>query len=348
MPHEEAPSALAQAIHTDRLLAHLQALEGERHPVTSPGRLAQAQEYVTAQWRSWGLRVVSDEFSYSGQSFVNLVARPSHALDPSTHPAHVAEQSQVYGARSPRAEHGTRCEAGFRPTDNSAGLHRPRLIIGAHLDTVVGTPGADDNASGVAALLELSRVAATYPWQIPVEFVAFALEELGMIGSQAYAAGLRQAGVRLLGMLSLEMIGYTETQGLQHYPWFLRGRFPTVGTYIGVVGNRRSRRLLDTVAGAMRTIEQLPVQTITLPGNGGLVAESRLSDHAPFWDHGYPALLMTDTAFLRNPHYHQPSDTVQTLDVPFLTNVTRGIAAALESLNNPIPTSKSQTPNKHQ
>lgn len=207
----------------------------------------------------------------------------------------------------------------------------PRLLIGAHVDTVPGTPGADDNASGLAVLLEASRLlAAAPPRALPVEFVAFTHEELGMIGSHRYAAALQKAKTPLLGMLSLEMVGFTESEGLQHYPWFLKGRYPSLGNYLGLAANRHSHHLLQDIANAMRTVPDLPVETMILPGNGWVFPESRLSDHAPFWDRGYPALLVTDTAFFRNPHYHQPTDTVETLDLAFLTKVTQGIVAVIE------------------
>jgi len=208
-----------------------------------------------------------------------------------------------------------------------------RLIIGAHLDTVPGTPGADDNASGVAVLLEASRLFADRPPLLPLEFAAFTLEELGMIGSARYAKTLRDARAPVLGMLSLEMVGFTESAGLQHYPWFLKGRYPATGNYLGLAANGRSRPLLDAVTRAMRTIPGLPVETMVLPGNGWVFPESRLSDHAPFWDRGYPALLVTDTSFFRNPHYHQRSDTVDTLDLDFLTKVTQGVVATIETLS---------------
>ena len=208
----------------------------------------------------------------------------------------------------------------------------PPLIIGAHLDTVPGTPGADDNASGVAVMLEASRLVASQPPRHAVEFVAFTLEELGMIGSTHYAARLHKDRMPIRGMLSLEMVGFTESAGRQHYPWFLAGRYPALGTYLGLAANRRSRRLLERVAGAMRTVPGLPIETMVLPGNGWVLPESRLSDHSPFWDRGYPALLVTDTAFFRNPHYHQPSDTVETLDLNFLTHVCQGLVAAIERL----------------
>lgn len=209
----------------------------------------------------------------------------------------------------------------------------PRLIVGAHLDTMPGSPGADDNASGVAVMLEASRLLAAHPAALPIEFIAFSLEELGMIGSHHYADRLRRANTPVLGMLSLEMVGFTESQGLQHYPWFLRGRYPSIGNYLGLAANTRSRALLDNVAGAMRSIPALPVETMVIPGNGWVFPECRLSDHAPFWDRGYPALLVTDTAFFRNPHYHQASDTVETLDLDFITKVTQGIIATIESLS---------------
>lgn len=282
---------MASVVQSDRLRAHLKALEGERHPATSPERLQAATRYVLDQWRASQLTIDSHEFLYLGERFVNWIARPA-----------------------------------------SCPSSGPRLILGAHLDTVPGTPGADDNASGVAALLEIGRAIAASTWKLPIECVIFALEELGMIGSTHYVKLLRRTRAPVLGMCSLEMIGFTESQGLQRYPWFLQGRYPSTGTFIGLAANTRSRVLLATVAEAMRTVPSLPVETIMIPGSGWMVPESRLSDHAPFWDHGYPALLVTDTSFFRNPHYHQASDTVDTLDLAFLTKVTQGLVAAVETL----------------
>ncbi len=209
-----------------------------------------------------------------------------------------------------------------------------RLLIGAHVDTVVGTPGADDNASGVAVMLETARVVAEHLPEVPVEFAGFNLEEVGMVGSSHYARDVKRAGVPLLGMLSLEMVGFTERQGLQHYPLMLKPFYPRVGTFIGLVANRRSRAFLQTVVQAMRAVPDLPVEMVVLPGNGWLVPESRLSDQSPFWDAGYPALMVTDTAFLRNPHYHRPTDTVDTLDLDFMRRVCQGVVALTASLRS--------------
>jgi hypothetical protein len=112
----------------------------------------------------------------------------------------------------------------------------------------------------------------------------------------------------------------------------LAGRYPDVGDFIGVVGNEASGALVEAVVQSLRQIDGLPVQTLLVPGNGAVLPESRLSDHASFWDRGLPALMVTDTSFLRNPHYHQASDTPDTLDYPFLTQVTAGICLAVERL----------------
>jgi len=286
-------SRLIEQVSQAQLLTHLRRLEGERHPFDSPERLQAAQDYVVAHWRALGLTISYDEFSYLGQRFVNVIARHT-------------------------------------PAGTSGG--GAKFIIGAHLDTVPGSPGADDNASGVAVMLEVSRLVASGPPRGNLEFIAFTLEELGMLGSAHYAKTLRKAKVTLAGMLSLEMVGFTESQGRQQYPWFLRGRYPAIGNYLGLAANSRSHTLLDAVAHAMRTVPGLPIETMTVPGNGWVFPECRLSDHSPFWDRAYPALLVTDTSFFRNPHYHQPSDTVETLDLDFLTKVTQGIVATVEHL----------------
>ncbi|MBI4356099.1 MAG: M28 family peptidase [Candidatus Omnitrophica bacterium] len=208
----------------------------------------------------------------------------------------------------------------------------PGFVVGAHFDAVPGTPGADDNASGVAALLEVARLAAGWQPRVTIRCVGFNIEEYAMAGSLHYAERLKRGRERLLGMVSLEMLGFTEHVGLQRYPPRLGRRLPAKGNYVGVVGNRRSKRLLRHMADHLRAVPELPVESLTVPLNGWLQPMTRLSDHSPFWDRGYPALLVTDTAFLRNPHYHASSDTLATLDLPFLTRITQGIVSALYDL----------------
>ncbi len=200
------------------------------------------------------------------------------------------------------------------------------IILGAHLDAVSGAPGADDNASGVAVLLESARLLAQAHLHSQLLVCAFNLEELNMIGSTSFAAKLKTAGARVGAMIALEMVGYTDSRpGSQSYPAGLGWLYPKRADFIGVIGNWRSISLLRSFAGKMREVPGLAVETLAVPGNGDLIAAVRLSDHSPFWDLGYPALMITDTAFYRNPHYHSASDTLDTLDIDFMAKVCRGV-----------------------
>ncbi|MBI2987424.1 MAG: M28 family peptidase [Deltaproteobacteria bacterium] len=209
----------------------------------------------------------------------------------------------------------------------------PPIILGAHFDSVEGSPGADDNASGVAVLLEVARILSGLRLHSQVLFCAFNLEELNMIGSAHFAKKLKAAGVKVRAMVSLEMVGFTDPKpGSQQYPVGLRWFYPDRGDFIGVIGNWRSSLLLRQFSRLLRQVRGLSVETLTVMGNGFLVPQVRLSDHSPFWDLGYPALLVTDTAFFRNPHYHGPSDTVETLDLEFMARVCQGVIHAVLNL----------------
>jgi Zn-dependent M28 family amino/carboxypeptidase len=209
----------------------------------------------------------------------------------------------------------------------------PLVIIGAHYDSVYNSPGADDNASAVAGLIELAHWIGP---RLPVEacharlqLAAYDLEEYGLIGSDLHGREIKAADVPFRGMISLEMLGYTNhRKGSQQMPAFLRGMYPDVANFIGVVGNQKSIALLRVVAEALRAVPGLPVEHLEVPGDGHLLPQTRLSDHSSFWDQGYPALMITDTSFFRNPHYHQVSDTPDTLDYPFLARVTVGVCEA--------------------
>ncbi|MDA0836051.1 MAG: M28 family peptidase [Planctomycetota bacterium] len=209
----------------------------------------------------------------------------------------------------------------------------PRICLGAHLDSVANSPGADDNASAVASLLEIARLLpGCWPDDSPfdVEFIVFDLEERGMLGGAAHAQLMATHNIPLVGMISLEMLGYCDHHpGSQNILPGLEGLYPTTGNFIGVVGNERSREFRQAFCDGLREIENLPVEWLDVPGNGESFPPSRLSDHSPFWDRGYPALMVTDTSFLRNPHYHTPNDTAETLDFEFLEKVTLGCLKAI-------------------
>jgi Zn-dependent M28 family amino/carboxypeptidase len=215
------------------------------------------------------------------------------------------------------------------PSANQSNL--PPILIGAHYDAVPGTPGADDNGTGVAVLLELASVFATKPAKYPLRLIAFDLEEYGLLGSTAYAETLKQANQPLRLMLSLEMLGYCDrNKSSQSYPPGLKYFYPSTGDFITLVGNLTTIPDLIRLSRCIR--QHTPCEWLPVFNQGKLVPQTRLSDHSPFWDRGYAAMMVTDTAFLRNRHYHQPSDTIDTLDLDFLTTVCQGLIEAIYAL----------------
>lgn len=195
----------------------------------------------------------------------------------------------------------------------------PRLVLGAHYDVFQG-PGADDNASGVAGLLELARMIAKARPELPhrLDLVAFTLEEppyfrTENMGSHVYARRLVEEKAELKLMISVEMIGfYSDEPGSQSYPmgilnWF----YPDKANFIGVIGTIFARSSVARVKSLMRVSDELPVRSINAPA---LLTGVDFSDHWSFWQNGLPAVMVTDTAFLRNPNYHEPTDTPDSLD----------------------------------
>ena len=206
---------------------------------------------------------------------------------------------------------------------------RRPLLVGAHYDGPLQSIGADDNASAVAALLELGRRWRASPPKRPVWLVAFDLEEWGLIGSSVLAEQLRAEQQQLKLMVSLEMLAYTSEQ--QIYPHPAMGRlYGNRGDFIALVANARAGLILTQLTHAMG--QHVKSKALPVPRAGTDVPAVRRSDHSPFWDQGYNALMVTDTSFMRNPHYHQMSDTIETLDLPFLASVIDGLALALGEL----------------
>lgn len=209
------------------------------------------------------------------------------------------------------------------------------LLIGAHYDSVAGSPGANDNGSGVAALLELSRQLAARPPQGAIRFVAFVNEEppffyWNQMGSMVYASAARRRGDDIRLMISLETMGYfTDAPGSQRYPPLFRLCYPDRGNFIGFVSDLRSRRWLRRTVSLFRRHSDFPVESVAMvrwvPGIGW-------SDHLSFWRQGYPALMITDTAPYRYPWYHTPNDTPDKVDYAALGRITAGLAATLRSL----------------
>jgi Zn-dependent M28 family amino/carboxypeptidase len=279
------------------LREHVRALTveiGPRAP-SIPGTLPRAASYIRAVLEAAGLLVREQAYDYEGQRVTNLLA---------TEPSRSGASSYY--------------------------------LVGAHYDTVPTTPGADDNASAVAVMVELARRMAKMKPVAPIVFAAFTLEEppasnTGHQGSRRFVAEARVQGDRVLGAIILEMVGYTAPR--QVYPFLPRWPgYPAQGNFIGLICNWRSLTFGRAVRRSFRENARLPVSSLFLPFNGWLIPETRWSDHAPFWDARLPALMVTDTAFFRNPHYHLPSDTIDTLDFRFMAKLVSSLELALREL----------------
>jgi len=209
------------------------------------------------------------------------------------------------------------------------------VVIGAHYDTVDEAPGADDNASGVAAMLALARRMARERPARTIRFVAFVNEEppnfqTRTMGSWQYAKRSRARSEKIVAMLSLEAIGYYDSEsGSQQYPPPLNVLYPDRGDFIGFVSNVGSRALLRRALGTFRRHAHFPSQGAALPP---AIPQAGWSDQWSFWQFGYPALMVTDTAVFRNPHYHRPTDTPETLDYERTARVVDGLLAVVREL----------------
>jgi len=217
------------------------------------------------------------------------------------------------------------------------GTEQPRevVIIGAHYDTVPGCPGANDNGTGVVALLALARRAAEWKPDRTLRFVAFANEEAPHfqtreMGSWIHARGCKRRREDVKAMLSLETIGYfSDREGSQQYPSVLQRYYPSRGNFIAFVGNMRSQSLVKEMVGSFRASAKFPSEGGSmpswLPGIGW-------SDHWSFWQFGYPGVMVTDTAPFRYPHYHKPTDTPDRVDYARMALVVEGLEAVIKEL----------------
>lgn len=287
----------------DRLQTHLQQIARDRDPYLATAGHFFVREYIRAQLAQWGT-VETHAFPEQGKVFQNLIL--NLPAQPENSKPRISLQRSVSTPKSP-------------------------ILIGAHYDAAPGSPGADDNATGVAVLLEMARLFTAEPARYPIRLVAFDLEETSYdrAGSTYYANSLQGEPLRL--MLSLEMLGYCDqTPGSQRYPTGLQLFYPDRGNFIGLIGNIKT--LPDLIRLSRYVRQYQPCEWLPAGKRGLIVPESRRSDHAVFWDKGYRALMVTDTSFLRNPHYHKSSDRLETLDLDFLTNVCRGLVSALQQL----------------
>ena len=209
------------------------------------------------------------------------------------------------------------------------------VVVGAHYDSVAGCPAANDNGTGVAAVLELAQRFSRRPQPRTIRFVAFVNEEppffhTAHMGSAVYANAAKARGDRVTAMLSLETMGYySDEPGSQHYPAEIASLYPDVGNFIGFVANDASAQLLSEVRLAFEQKTRFPVQSMAGPAD---VDGIGWSDHWSFWQAGYPAIMVTDTAPFRYPWYHTVHDTTDKIDFEKLAQVVDGIEAVIVSL----------------
>jgi hypothetical protein len=279
-----------------RLMAHVEMLGrtiGERH-LGRPQALRAATEYIRQVWGDQGLAVTEERFEVGGQPCLNLV-------------------TQIPGGQQ-SDEH---------------------LVVGAHYDSVYGSPGANDNGTGVAALLEMSRQLRDHPLARTVRLVAFVNEEppyflTNEMGSRVHARRAHQRGERILGMLSLETIGYySGARGTQHYPAPFGRLYPDIGNFLAVVGNLASRRLVVDFMTQFMSATDFPIEGVaTFEGVPGI----NWSDHSSFWTEGYPALMLTDTAPFRYAEYHTAQDVPERVTRREFARAAHGIIHAVRRL----------------
>ncbi|MFW5924683.1 MAG: M28 family peptidase [Myxococcota bacterium] len=233
-----------------------------------------------------------------------------------------------------------RYEADGHPCDNLAveipGTDRADeiVVVGAHYDSAFGSPGANDNGTGVAAVLAFARRwAARAPGRRTLRLVAFTNEEVPhtheeSMGSLRYARRCRRQQERIVAMLALETMGYySNAPHSQSYPLPMTPLYPNRGSFIGFVGNLGSLPLVRRSAAAFRRHSDFPCRSAILPG---WVPGVAWSDHASFWSQGYPGIMVTDTAPFRYPHYHRPSDTPDKVDYPRLARVVEGLMGVVD------------------
>ncbi len=271
----------------------LRHLVGERHPLSSPVRLQQAEAYLRRRFSEAGLAVTAHEFEALGKTYCNVI-----------------------GTARSTSRHD---------------VQAPPLILAAHFDTVEGSPGADDNASALAVILDAARQIRRLKLARPIHFIGFNLEEHNLLGSFAYASLLRKNHQAIHGAIVVECVGYaTHQEGSQKIPPGVPIAVPATGDFLAVIGNERSHAFTGAVAQAMTS--HLPIVPLVVPGNGERLPDTRRSDHTSFWEHGFPAVMLTDTANFRNPHYHRPTDTLDTLNLDFMASVADGLTAAIIAL----------------
>lgn len=318
-PVAKADGAAVQAgVTADRLIAHIKALPTGRAAwgdERSKAGLRETEALLVAALKEMGYEPVLDPVDFLGSRSGDAAAMPE------------------------------------KPWNNIIveipGKTRPEevLILAAHFDAVPGSPGADDNGTGVATVLEAARVLKDAPMQRTVRLIFFNLEEVGLVGSRAYVQRIKPdldaKKYTILGMASIDMIGYYSSEpNSQKSPIPPMGKFkpPTVGDFIGTAGILAHRHFSQALDKAMHAAEpgEQGVKTVVVDFLPIAPPDLLRSDHAPFLAVGIPAVIMSDTANFRSAHYHKPTDTIETLDAERFAVGARSIIGAYHALAGPV------------
>ena len=287
----------------DGLRRHVEAVAGKigERNVWKYDALNATVEYMTRELRDAGYAVTEQPYKVQGKTVKNL-------------------EAELRGTRATAASPGE------------------VLVVGAHYDSVRGCPGANDNGTGVAAVLEIARAMAKDRPARTVRFVMFVNEEppffhTDAMGSLVYAKACKARGDEVVGMISMETIGfYSDEKGSQKYPPPFDVMFPDTGNFIGFVADERSGAFLNEVMGSFRGHTRFPSQGVAAPAD---VQGVGWSDHWSFWQVGYPALMVTDTAPFRYRHYHEPTDTPDKVDYDRAARVVAGMVRVTRALASP-------------
>lgn len=292
---------IASEVNIERLKGYVKEIEGLRHGWENYDALEERAKYIEETLRSFKLDVENQEVPFYGRTYRNIIA-----------------------------------------TMEGIDKEKDWILLGAHYDAAWGSPGADDNASGVAVLLEAAHILSSQKLHGTVQFIAFTLEEPQpqtlsfLIGSDHFAKEAKKLNKRYEAVFVLESVGYTDNaEGSQTVPIFVRIPVPKKGNFLGVIANRRSKAIMNAFHSiASEYVPDLVVVPYKVPLSGRIIPETRFSDHASFWNHGYPALMLTDTAMFRNPHYHTHHDRHETLDFAFIENVSKAVVSVIGILAN--------------
>ncbi|MBK8723725.1 MAG: M28 family peptidase [Saprospiraceae bacterium] len=292
---------IVNQVDTNRLRKELTYIQGIRHRTAGKVHLAEVQDSLSHQFVNLGLDTAIQRFTYSGYDAKNIMGATKS----------IGNEDSLY-------------------------------ILCAHYDSVNNGPGADDNGSGVVGMNEIARIFAPYSFKKKIKFIGFDLEEAGLIGSTKFITNKGvNVGEKLMGAIDYEMIGfYSDQANTQLFPTGFNLLFPAAyaqsaadnfkGNFITNVANVASDSLKKRFDNAASTyVKDLKVISIAVPGNGSIAPDLRRSDHAPFWDAGYPALMLTDGANFRNLNYHTAKDSIQLLNFTFMGNVVKATIGML-------------------